>query len=206
MSARLAVLLSGRGSNLLALQRAIDDGALPARIVLVISNEPAAPGLERAKELGLAAVAIPHRGTGGRAVHEGAVLSALARAEVEWVCLAGYMRVLSASFLDHYPARVLNIHPSLLPSFPGLDAQEQALSHGVRLSGCTVHFVDAGLDSGPIVEQRAVPVRDDDTVHSLSERILEQEHATYPSALARLLREPWVLAGRRVIFGRSPGG
>ena len=204
--ARLGILLSGRGSNFLALDAAIRRGELPATIALVVANVEGAPGLERARELGLPAVAIPHRGLPDRAAHEEKVVAALRAAEVEWVCLAGYMRLLSPRFLDAYPQRVVNIHPSLLPAFPGVDAQAQALAHGVRVAGCTVHLVDAGLDSGPIVVQRTVPVLDDDTAATLAARILEQEHLAYPEALRRLLTEPWEVAGRRLVFGLPQGG
>ena len=197
---RIGVLLSGRGSNFLALQAAIERGEIPARIVLVLSNIADAPGLAKARELGLPAEAIPHQGQ-PRAVQEEKVLEALRRAEVDWVCLAGYMRLLSPAFLAAYPRRIVNIHPSLLPAFPGLDAQEQALAHGVKVSGCTVHLVDEGLDSGPIVVQRTVPVLDGDTPRTLAARILEQEHLAYPEALRRLLAEPWRIEGRRLIFG-----
>lgn len=204
--ARLAVLLSGRGSNFLAIHRAIERGELPAEIVLVISNEPQAPGLARARDLGLAAVAVPHLGAGGRAPHEAQVLAELETARADWVCLAGYMRLLSPGFVARYPRRILNIHPSLLPAFPGLEAQRQALEHGVRISGCTIHLVEAGLDSGPIVDQRAVPVLPGDTLSDLARRILEQELELYPAALRRLLTEPWVVEGRRLVFGKtSPG-
>jgi len=204
VTARLGILLSGRGSNFLALQRAVAAGELPAEIALVVSNRPEAAGLARARELGLPAVAIPHQGGPDRAAHEAKVIAALADAAVEWVCLAGYMRLLSAEFVRRWPRRILNVHPSLLPAFPGLDAQRQALEHGVRVSGCTVHLVDEGLDSGPIVVQRAVPVRDGDSVETLAARILEQEHLAYPEALRRLLTERWELAGRRLIS--APAG
>ena len=197
---RLAILLSGRGSNFLALDAAIRRGEIPAEIVLVLSNVADAPGLERARELGLAAEAIPQEGQ-PRAAHEEKVLAALRRAGAEWICLAGYMRRLSPTFVAAWPRRILNIHPSLLPAFPGLGAQEQALAHGVRVSGCTVHLVDEGLDSGPIVVQRAVPVLDGDTPATLAARILEQEHQAYPEALRRLLTEPWRVEGRRLVFG-----
>ena len=197
---RLGVLLSGRGSNFLALQAAIERGELPARIVLVLSNVADAPGLDRARELGLPAAAIPHRGEPSRQAHEEKVVAALRAAGVEWVCLAGYMRVLSPAFVAAFPRRVVNIHPSLLPAFPGVDAQEQALAHGVKVAGCTVHLVDEGLDSGPIVVQRAVPVLDGDTPRTLSERILEQEHLAYPEAMRRLLAGSWKIEGRRLLF------
>jgi len=201
--ARLGVLLSGRGSNFLAIHGAIERGELPARIAMVVSNLPEAAGLARARELGLPARAIAHRDEPSRHAHEQKVLATLEEVGVEWVCLAGYMRLLSAELVGRFPRRIVNIHPSLLPAFPGLDAQGQALEHGVKVSGCTVHLVDEGLDSGPIVVQRCVPVEDGDTTESLAARILEQEHEAYPEALRRLLTEPWRLEGRRLVFGRS---
>ncbi|MEA2605218.1 MAG: phosphoribosylglycinamide formyltransferase 1 [Acidobacteriota bacterium] len=203
MATPLAILLSGRGSNFLAIHAAIERGELPARIVLVASNLADAAGLEKARELGLPALAIPHQGM-PRRIHEEKVVAALREAGAEWICLAGYMRLLSPAFVAAFPRRIVNIHPSLLPAFPGLDAQEQALAHGVKVSGCTVHLVDEGLDSGPIVVQRAVPVLDGDTPGTLSARILEQEHQAYPEALRSLLTEPWRVAGRRLRFG-PPG-
>jgi phosphoribosylglycinamide formyltransferase-1 len=199
--ARVGVLLSGRGSNFLALHAAMERGDVPARIALVASNVPGAPGLARARELGLATSVAAGGGGGGREAQEAALLAALAEHGVEWVCLAGYMRLLSARFVRAHRERILNIHPSLLPAFPGLHAQRQALEHGVKLAGCTVHFVDEGLDSGAIVVQRAVPVLDDDDEAGLAARILEQEHQAYPEALRRLLTEPWRIEGRRVRFG-----
>jgi phosphoribosylglycinamide formyltransferase-1 len=200
---RLGVLLSGRGSNFLALHDAVSRGELPAEIALVASNVPGAPGLARARERGLQAVAIPHRGEPERASHEAKMIAALRGAGVEWVCLAGYMRLLSPAFLAAFPRRILNIHPSLLPSFPGIDAQAQALAHGVKVTGCTVHLVDEGLDSGPIVVQRAVAVLDDDTPATLASRILEQEHLAYPEALRLLLTRSWEIRGRRLVFRRA---
>jgi phosphoribosylglycinamide formyltransferase-1 len=204
---RLGVLLSGRGSNFLALHDAVSRGELPAEIALVASNVAGAPGLARARERGLQAVAIPHRGEPERASHEAKVIAALRGAGVEWVCLAGYMRLLSPAFLAAFPRRILNIHPSLLPSFPGVDAQAQALAHGVKVSGCTVHLVDEGLDNGPIVVQRAVAVLDGDTPATLASRILEQEHLAYPEALRLLLTHSWEIRGRRLVFRPegSPG-
>ncbi len=197
----IAVLLSGRGSNFVALAAAIARGEVPAEIGLVVANVADAPGLARAAELGLATLALPHRAEPSRAAHEAKVLAALAAARIEWVCLAGYMRLLSAEFVGAFRQRVLNIHPSLLPSFPGLHPQRQALEAGVRISGCTVHLVDEGLDSGPIVEQRAVPIEDGDDEGALTRRILVEEHRAYPRALARLLTECWRIDGRRVRFG-----
>ena len=170
------------------------------------SNVEGAPGLEHARELGLPAVAIPHRGERDRAAHEAKVLAALGAARSEWVCLAGYMRLLSGEFVARYRERILNIHPSLLPAFPGLHPQRQALEAGVRVSGCTVHLVDAGLDSGPIVHQRVVPVEDGDDEESLAARILVEEHRAYAEALKKLLSVPWRLEGRRIRFENSfPG-
>jgi phosphoribosylglycinamide formyltransferase-1 len=204
--ARLGILLSGRGSNFLALQAAIGRGELPAEIALVASNVAEAPGLVRARELGLATACLPAADFASREAQEEAILAALAAHRVEWVCLAGFMRLLSPRFLRAYPQRVLNIHPSLLPAFPGLHAQRQALAHGVKVSGCTVHFVDEGLDSGPIVVQRTVPVREGDDEATLAARILEQEHQAYPEALRRLLGEPWRVEGRRVLCGAAAAG
>lgn len=198
--ADVAVFLSGRGSNFVALHEAMQRGQVPARVSLVVSNEPEAGGVSYARQQGLSVEVVPHRGAGGREAHERLVLEALGRHSVDWICLAGYMRLLSAAFVDRFAERILNIHPSLLPSFPGLGVQQAALDHGVRVAGCTVHLVDSGLDSGPIVVQRAVPVLDDDDAASLSARILEQEHLAYPEALNRLLTETWAVHGRRVRF------
>jgi len=196
----LAILLSGRGSNFEAIHSAIATGALDARIVCVISNRPDARGLARARELGLVAHAFDHKRYPTREAHEEDVLRALAEAEPDFVVLAGYMRLLSPAFVAAFPHRILNIHPSLLPAFPGVDAQAQAVAYGVKVSGCTVHFVDENLDAGPIVVQRAVPVRDDDTAETLAARILEQEHAAYVEALVKLSTMRWRVDGRRVIF------
>lgn len=196
----IAILLSGRGSNFLSIHAAIERGEVPARIVLVASNLADAPGLEKARELGLPAVAIPHKREPDRRAHDAKMVAALREAGAEWVCLAGYMRLLTPDFVGAFRQRVLNIHPSLLPAFPGLDAQEQALAHGVKVSGCTVHLVDEGLDSGPIVVQRSVPVLDDDTPATLAARILHEEHAAYPEALRLLLTRPWGGEGRRLVF------
>jgi len=183
---RLAVLLSGRGSNFQAIHEAIRDGSLDAQIVCVISNRPDAPGIERAREYGYDAHVIDHKTFANRAAHEAAVLEVLERARPDYIVLAGYMRLLSASFVERWRNRILNIHPSLLPSFPGVDAQAQAIRHGVKISGCTVHFVDENLDAGPIILQRAVAVHDDDTPESLSARILVEEHKAYVDALKKL--------------------
>jgi phosphoribosylglycinamide formyltransferase 1 len=172
----------------------------------VVSNVADAAGLAKARELGLPAAAIPSQGEPSRRAHEEKVVTALREAGAEWVCLAGYMRRLSPELMATFRQRIVNIHPSLLPAFPGLDAQAQAIAHGVKVSGCTVHLVDEGLDSGPIVVQRAVPVVDGDTPESLAARILEQEHRAYPEALRRLLTEPWRVEGRRLIFAPPTGG
>ena len=197
---RLAILLSGRGSNFLAIHNAIAGRTLDAEIVCVISNRPAAAGLQRARELGLPAQLIDHKKFPTREAHEEEVLRAIAGAGADYICLAGYMRLLSPAFVAAYPRRILNIHPSLLPAFPGVDAQAQALGHGVKISGCTVHFVDEDLDAGPIVVQRSVPVRDDDSADSLAARILEQEHLAYVEALVALSTRSWRIEVRRVIF------
>jgi len=197
---RLAILLSGRGSNFAAIHAAIAAGSLDASVVAVISNRPDALGLSRARELGLSAHAIDHRAFPTRAAHEEEVLRVLAEARPDFIVLAGYMRLLSPGFVAAYPQRILNIHPSLLPSFPGVEAQAQAVAYGVKVSGCTVHFVDESLDAGPIIVQRVVPVRDDDDGESLGERILEQEHAAYVDALVKLARGGWRVEGRQVVF------
>jgi phosphoribosylglycinamide formyltransferase 1 len=197
--ARLAVLLSGRGSNLEALAEACARGEVPAEIVLVLSNKPDAGGLERARARGIPARAIPGKGK-PREEHEKLLIGAIREAGAEWVCLAGYMRLLTPVFVDAFPQRIVNIHPALLPSFPGVDAQHQAWEYGVRFSGCTVHLVDSGCDTGPIVLQRAVPVFDGDSADALAARILEQEHVAYPTALRLLLTRRWRVEGRRVAF------
>jgi phosphoribosylglycinamide formyltransferase-1 len=199
--ARLAILLSGRGSNFEALADACDAGKLPARIASVISDNPEAVGLARAEERGLRAKALPRGAFPDHAAHERAIENELTDAAADVLCLAGFMRLLSPDFCEHFPLRMLNIHPSLLPSFPGLHAQRQALEWGARVTGATVHFVDAGLDSGPIVDQVAVEVKAGDDEERLSSRILAEEHRLYPRALARLLRGGWRLVGKRVEFG-----
>ncbi|HEX4439721.1 MAG TPA: phosphoribosylglycinamide formyltransferase [Thermoanaerobaculia bacterium] len=186
---RLAILLSGRGSNFEAICDAIGDGRIPdATIVAVISDVADAPGLNRAVERGLPAFPIP-RGSETRSEHEKKILAILDSARPDLICLAGYMRLLSAQFVSRWRGRILNIHPALLPKFPGLDVQRRAIEAGELESGCTVHFVDEGTDTGPIVLQRRVPVRPGDTVETLSARILEEEHRAYPEAIARVLKE-----------------
>ena len=199
--ARVAILLSGRGSNFVALHGAMERRELDAECVLVVSNVAEAAGLAKARSLRLPTVCFPHGLESSRAAHEAKVLEALERAGTEWICLAGYMRLLSASFVARYPGRILNIHPSLLPAFPGLEAQSQAIDWGVKVAGCTVHLVDEELDHGPIVAQRAVPVDPGDNAISLSARILAEEHKLYPRALGRLLSEHYRIEGRRVLFG-----
>ena len=196
---RLGILISGRGSNMLAIAEAIEKGRIPgAEISLVISDQPEAPGLERAAERGLKALTI-EKGDGTREEHEQQLLTALSENQVDVVCLAGYMRVLSSYFIDAYRGRILNIHPSLLPAFPGLAAQRQTLDHGAKWTGCTVHFVDEALDGGPIIAQSIVPVLDYDTEETLSARILEQEHVLYPEAVAIVVSGKYEVVGRRVL-------
>jgi phosphoribosylglycinamide formyltransferase-1 len=196
----LSVLISGRGSNLKAIIDAIQDGRLRARIGVVLSSREAAPGLEHARAAGIETLVLSHRGFVDRAEYDHALVAELRRRGIGLVCLAGFMRRLGPAFCDAFPNRILNIHPSLLPAFPGVDAQRQALEHGVKVSGVTVHFVTPALDDGPIVAQRAVPVLDDDTVESLSARILVEEHALYPAAIGRVLEGGWRIVGRRVRF------
>lgn len=186
---RLAVLLSGRGSNFQAIHEAISRGELDAEIVSVISNRPDAPGIARAKEYGYDAHVFDHKQFPSRAAHEEAVLRVLDEAKPDYIVLAGYMRLLSPAFVERWRNRILNIHPSLLPAFPGVDAQAQALKAGAKVSGCTVHFVDENLDAGPVIVQREVPVLPGDTVETLSARILEQEHQAYVEALRSLIKE-----------------
>jgi phosphoribosylglycinamide formyltransferase 1 len=202
---RLGILISGRGSNMQSIVAACDRGEVPASVEVVISNTASAAGLAWAQEHGIATAVLDHRDFPSREAHDGAVVDQLRRAGVEWVCLAGYMRLLSPVFVAAFPNRILNIHPALLPSFPGLHGQEQAWEWGVKVSGCTVHLVDAELDHGPIVVQRAVAVEDDDTADDLAARILVQEHRAYPEALRLLLRSSWRVEGRRVVFfGKRP--
>src|SRR6185369_330507 len=196
---RIAILISGRGSNLLALLEAIRDGRLEAEAAGVISNVESAAGLAKARELGVETLVISHKNR-TREEHDREIVTELTRRDVDLVCLAGYMRLLGSFFVRSYENRILNIHPSLLPAFPGVDAQRQALEHGVRITGCTVHLVDEQLDHGPIVLQRTVEVFDDDTVESLSARILEHEHSIYPEAVARVLSKDFRVEGRRTFL------
>jgi phosphoribosylglycinamide formyltransferase-1 len=197
---KLGVLISGRGSNMMAIVGACERREVLAEVALVLANVADAAGLAWAAARGIPTAAVPHAAFPDRGAHERAVLERLRGAGVEWVCLAGYMRLLSAAFVEAYPGRILNIHPALLPSFPGLHGQRQAWAWGVKVSGCTVHLVDAKLDHGPIVVQRVVPVLEGDDEETLAARILEQEHLAYPEALRRLLGEAWRLEGRRVVF------
>ena len=196
---RLGILLSGRGSNFLAIADAIDAGKLDAEIAVVISNRPDAPGIAAARERGLNAQSRCRPRASIAKFTTASWSRSCASTRCDLVCLAGYMRILSGYFIREFPMRILNIHPSLLPAFPGLDAQHQALEHGVKFSGCTVHFVDEGLDSGPIIRQAVVPVLDDDTADSLSARILKEEHRIYPEAIALVLSGKYRIEGRRVI-------
>ena len=196
---KIGILISGRGSNMVALLDAVRDGKIDAEVAVVISNVESAAGLTKARERGVETLFIDHKGR-TREAHDADLIRQLNQREVRLVCLAGYMRLVSASFVRAFENRVLNIHPSLLPAFPGLDAQRQALEHGVKISGCTVHLVDEQLDHGPIVLQRAVPVFDEDTVETLSKRILEQEHLAYPDAVTRVLKAGFRVEGRRTLL------
>jgi phosphoribosylglycinamide formyltransferase-1 len=195
----LGILLSGRGSNFVAIADSIDAGRIPdARISVVISNRADAPGIAIARARGLTALVVPSKGR-AREEHDREVVAALNQHRVDLVCLAGYMRLLSPSFVQEFPHRILNIHPSLLPAFPGLEAQEQAFAYGVKVSGCTVHFVDEELDHGAIIVQKTVPVLDGDDEHTLATRILEQEHLAYTEAIKIVLGGSFEVAGRRFV-------
>ncbi|OLB32574.1 MAG: phosphoribosylglycinamide formyltransferase [Acidobacteria bacterium] len=199
MKKRIGVLLSGRGSNFEALAESAAAGRIPnAEMAIVISNREGAPGIARAKTRGIATRVIPSKGL-EREVYDRLVAAVLDEHQVDLICLAGYMRLLSPYFVAKFPNRILNIHPSLLPSFPGLESQRQALEYGVKLAGCTVHFVDENLDAGPIIVQAVVPVKDDDTEASLSERILTEEHRIYSEAVRIVLEGKYKIAGRRVL-------
>lgn len=199
MTKRIGVLLSGRGSNFEALAESCAAGRIPdAEIAIVVSNREDAPGIDRARARGIAANVIPSKGL-EREAYDRQVAAVLQEHRVDLVCLAGYMRLLSPWFVAQFPRRILNIHPSLLPAFPGLEAQRQALEHGVKWSGCTVHFVDENLDAGPIVAQSVVAVRDNDTTESLAARILAEEHRVYTEAVRIVLEGRFQIAGRRVV-------
>lgn len=197
---RLAILLSGRGSNFEAIANNVASGAIEASIAVVISNRPEARGLDIARQRGFDTVVLPSKGM-DREVYDRRLIEGLRPFQPDLICLAGFMRLLSAAFIREFPNRILNIHPSLLPAFPGLDAQHQALAYGVRVSGCTVHFVDEYLDAGPILLQAAVPVQDRDTEESLSARILKEEHRIYSEAIRIALSGRYQIEGRRVIVG-----
>jgi phosphoribosylglycinamide formyltransferase 1 len=195
---KLGIVISGRGSNMLALADAVRDGRIPdAEVALVISNVPSAAGIALARARGIEAITLDHRGK-TREAHDRAMAEALVARNVELICLAGYMRLLSPWFTREFAGRILNVHPSLLPAFPGLDAQRQAIEYGVKFTGCTVHLVDEQLDHGPIVRQAVVPVLDDDTEDSLSARILDEEHRIYAEAVALMLSGKFQIEGRRV--------
>jgi phosphoribosylglycinamide formyltransferase 1 len=199
----LGILLSGRGSNFIAIADSIDAGRIPdARVAVVIANKADAPGIATAHARGLTALVIPSKGR-SRAEHDREVVAALKQHGVDLVCLAGYMRLLSPWFVQQFPRRILNIHPSLLPAFPGLEAQEQAFAYGVKVSGCTVHFVDEELDHGAIIVQKMVPVLDGDDEHTLAARILEQEHVAYTEAINIVLGGNYNVAGRRLVQSES---
>jgi phosphoribosylglycinamide formyltransferase-1 len=199
---RLGILLSGRGSNFVAIAEAIRDHRLQGvEIAVVLSNMTDAPGLKIASEMGLDAITVPSAGR-KRVEHDAAIIARLKEHRVDLVCLAGYMRILTADFVRAFPDRILNVHPSLLPAFPGLNAQGQALEFGSKVAGCTVHFVDEAVDHGAIIVQRTVPVLDDDTAETLSARVLEQEHIAYPEAIARVVGGEFELRGRRYVRNR----
>ena len=200
---RLGILLSGRGSNFLAIAKAIRECRLSgAEIAVVLSNIEDAPGLAAAREMNLPALAIPSAGR-RRADHDAEMVAKLLEYEVDLVCLAGYMRIISPAFVAAFPNRILNVHPSLLPAFPGLEAQKQALEYGAKVAGCSVHFVDEAVDHGVIVLQKTVTVNDDDSADTLSARILEQEHIAYPEAIAQVLSGEYTIQGRRYLRQRS---
>jgi len=196
---RLGIVLSGRGSNFIAIANAIRDGRLTGcEIAVVLSNVPDAGGLDAARQMGLPAIAIPSAGK-KRAEHDAEMVAALREHAVDLVCLAGYMRIISGVFVNAFPNAIVNIHPALLPAFPGLDAQTQAWEYGAKVAGCTVHFVDEAVDHGPIILQRVVPVGDDDTPDALAARILEQEHVAYAEGIRRVLSGEYELVGRRYV-------
>ena len=199
---KIGILISGRGSNMSAIVEAVFSGAIPdAEVAVVISDKTSAEGLEKAKARGIETVVVTRKGR-AREEHDAEIIAELRKRNVELVCLAGYMRLLSRDFIQAFPDRIVNIHPSLLPAFPGLDAQRQAIEYGVKISGCTVHFVDEDLDHGAIILQKAVEVKDDDTPETLAARILEYEHALYVEALRKIVSEKYELVGRRVVFAK----
>jgi len=199
MNRRIGVLISGRGSNLQAILDAVADGRLEAEIAIVISNKADAAGLDRARRAGIESLHLSHRDYDSRETFDLAVVAELKKRDVALVCLAGFMRLLSAEFVNAFPNAILNMHPALLPAFPGLDGQGQALSYGVKVSGATVHIVTPELDNGPVVLQATVPVHDSDTVDDLAARILKQEHRIYPEAIGLVLDGEWSIVGRRFV-------
>jgi len=203
---RIGILISGRGSNMVSIVEAAERGRIPAVVAVVISNEPEAAGIEKAAAHGIETLILDHREAASREDHDQRLLAALDERRVDLVCLAGYMRLLTPEFLKSYSRRILNIHPSLLPAFPGLDVQRKALEYGVRFSGVTVHFVDAGVDTGPIILQAVVPVEPDDTPADLADRILKEEHRIYPEAIRLFFEGRLKLEGRRVRILPSSGG
>jgi phosphoribosylglycinamide formyltransferase-1 len=199
MKSRIGILLSGRGSNFVALADSVDSARIPnSEIALVLSNREGAPGIDRAKERGLPTRVISSKGL-ERETYDRQVVAALQESKVDLICLAGYMRLLSPGFIQAFPQRILNIHPSLLPAFPGLDAQHQAFDYGVKIAGCTVHLVDEQLDHGVIILQRTVPVHETDDAHALSARILAEEHIAYTDAIGRVLSGDYIIEGRRYV-------
>lgn len=201
MVLKIGVLVSGRGSNLQAIMEACDEGKIPAQVVVVISDVGDALALERARSKGIDAVHVDYHGFGGKTEYEQAVAGILKDHHVELVCLAGYMRLVGRNLLEAFPSRIMNIHPALLPSFPGMDAQRQAVGHGVRFSGCTVHFIDEGVDTGPIILQAVVPVQQSDTPETLAQRILAEEHRIYPEAIGLFAGGKLKIEGRKVVLG-----
>ncbi|HBY03918.1 MAG TPA: phosphoribosylglycinamide formyltransferase [Desulfotomaculum sp.] len=201
MVLKIGVLVSGRGSNLQAIMGACDEGKIPARVVVVISDVGDALALERARSKGIDAVHVDYQGFSGKTEYEQVVAGVLKDHHVELVCLAGYMRIVGRGLLDAFPNRIINIHPALLPSFPGLDAQRQAFEYGVRFSGCTVHFIDERVDSGPIILQAVVPVQQSDTPEILAQRILAEEHRIYPEAIGLFAGGKLKIEGRKVVLG-----
>ncbi len=204
MPRRLGVLISGNGSNLQSLIDAIAEGRLDASIGVVISNVGDAPGLERARRAGIEALHVSHTGWPSREAYDRALVSLLRERRIDLVCLAGFMRIVGSPMLEAYPGAILNIHPSLLPAFPGIDAQRQAFEHGVKIAGVTVHLVSSELDAGPIVLQRSLGVLPGDTAETLAARLLEQEHIAYPEAVAAILSGRWRLEGRRLVSTEAP--
>lgn len=198
---KIGILISGRGSNMVALVDAVRSGEIPSsEVAIVISDKPDAAGLAKARERGVKTLVVERKGR-PRAEHDAEMVAELKKRDVELVCLAGYMRLLSPEFIRSFPDRIVNIHPSLLPAFPGLNVQQQAIDHGVKISGCTVHFVDEHLDAGPIILQRAVEVTDGDTAETLAARILEKEHAAYVEAVRLIVTNAVTVAGRRTVIG-----